>query len=902
LLILCVPVGNLKAQNKSFNLNDISGISYKEIPVSKKDTTPIFKNVIRLRELNINPVIQKKDIIRVNDTIFLDLFPDKQYKAIVEKVSQDINGTIVILAKFIGFDYSYFMISSYNGNSFITIDVPEKNELFISRYDLKSNKSFLLQIDKSKQEVLEGGPPLTPPGANQLNNNSKEAKEDTLNNGLSIDESINKNDASFEQIPQNDQTTRDTITIMILYTPAAATWSKTNETHINNTISLLMAKSQLALDNSNSLITLKLVYTDMVNYTEYISSENDGSYYDLYSLQGMNDGDMDNVHSLRNMYCADLVVLVENINDVGGLGFLLNSSSGRPEYGFSLTRVQQASSTYTTIHELGHTMGCHHHKLQNVQPGPGLFSFSAGWRWTGTDNGKYCSVMTYESGSYFADGITHTRVGYFSNPSIMYKGVATGDATNADNARTLRLIKSVIAGYRTGCKTSPTAPTANNATNILQTSFTASWSSSPASTGYRLDVALDEGFLSKLSSYNDINVGNVLNTQVTGLQAGRNHYYRVRSYNAGGISINSGTITARTLPYPPPAPSAITAAKVLQTSFTASWSVSAGSDGYRLDISTNSVFSTLVPSYNNLDVGNVTSFPVTGLNPYTTYFYRVKAYNLGGTSLPSGTITLKTLTIPSSTPSNLSASSCNDLMTLKWRKSTGADFARYRIYGGTTDNPSTKMDSTKNGIADTSKVISGLTRGQLYYFRVTSINIDGAESNYSNQREEIVKTGVVPKIKSKWGDILICYNLGDSLKNYQWYKGGIAIIGGTSQYYKTSKKSGLYMVETIDLNGCKNSSVPFSISGTKSISAYPNPVSGSFTIKLNSDSEGKVVITLFNSLGKKVLELQTEKTETELLKEIPLTNLPLGVYRFGYWLIMKIYFLRKLLLSGKLLV
>jgi hypothetical protein len=879
LLLLCFPFSHLIAQHKSFNMNDISGIRYKEISVTKADTISIFKNAIRLRELVINPIIQKKDIIRINDTILLDLFADRQYKAIVEKVTQDINGTIVVLAKLADCDYSYFMISTYNGESFLTVDIPEKKEMYLSGYDIKSKKSFLLQIDKSKQDILEGGPSLTPPGDNQQDNNSRKVKGDSLNMELSSDESVNSNNTSFETIPRNDQTTRDTITIMIVYTPAAAQWSKNNETNINNTISLLMAKSQLVLDNSNTLVTLKLVYTEMVNYTEYISSENDGDIYDLYALQEMNDGYMDNVHNLRNIYCADLVVLLENISTVGGRGFLLNSASGRPEYGFSLTRVQQASLGYTTIHELGHNMGCHHHKLQNNWPGPGLYSFSAGWRWTGTDNGKYCSVMTYNSGAYFADGITHTPVPYFSNPGLLYKGVATGDAANGDNARTIRLTKSVVSNYRSGCKNSPAAPSANNANNILQTSFTASWSSAPASTGYRLDVALDEGFLTKLSSYNDINVGNVLNTMVTGLQSGRNHYYRVRAYNTGGTSINSATITVRTLPYPPPAPSANTAAKVLQTGFIASWSASAGADGYSLDISTNSVFSTLVPSYNNLDVGNVTSFPVTGLNPFTTYFYRVKAYNLGGTSLPSGVITLKTLTIPSSAPTNLIASSCNDLLTLKWKKSSGPDFARYLIYGGTSNNPTTKIDSTKNGISDTSKVISGLTRGQQYNFRVSSVNFDGSESNYSNQSSEKIKTGFIPKIKSKWGDVLICYNLGDSVKNYQWYKGGVQISGGTSQYYKTGKKAGLYTVETIDLNGCKNSSVPLSISGTKSISAYPNPASFSIALKLNNDSEGNVVISLYSSLGKKVLEMQTKKTETELLKEIPLTSLPLGVYQ-----------------------
>ena len=37
---------------------------------------------------------------------------------------------------------------------------------------------------------------------------------------------------------------------------------------------------------------------------------------------------------------------------------------------------------------------------------------------------------------------------YFSNPGITYQGDATGDAADGDNARTLREIRTVIAGYR----------------------------------------------------------------------------------------------------------------------------------------------------------------------------------------------------------------------------------------------------------------------------------------------------------------------------------------------------------------------------------------------------------------------------------------------------------------------
>jgi hypothetical protein len=67
-------------------------------------------------------------------------------------------------------------------------------------------------------------------------------------------------------------------------------------------------------------------------------------------------------------------------------------------------------------------------------------------------------------------------------------------------------------------------------------------------------------------------------------------------------------------------------------SFMANWDRVNGATGYLLDVSTNGSFSSYLDGYHDLDVGNVTGRVVTGLNPGTTYYYRVHAYNASGPS------------------------------------------------------------------------------------------------------------------------------------------------------------------------------------------------------------------------------------------------------------------------------
>ena len=505
-------------------------------------------------------------------------------------------------------------------------------------------------------------------------------------------------------------------------------------------------------------------------------------------------------------------------------------------------------------------------------------SFSANWSASSDVTGYMLDVSTDNSFTVFLSGFNNKDVGNVTSINV------PGLNANTNYYYRIRAYNlcgtSINSGtiIATTLPNAPSAPVVNVPIGIIQTSYTANWSSVATATGYRLDVATDYAFTSFVPGYNNTDIGNITSTGVTGLSANTSYYYRVIAYNTGGNSPNSNIISLTTLPNPPVSPATISATNAVQTSFIAQWGSSNTATGYRLDIATDSGFTSIVSGYNDKDVGNALAINVSGLTAKTTYYYRVRAYNTGGTSNSSGSISVTTLTNPASVPLELKSSSCNDMITLSWRKTTGPDVIRYLIYGGLTTNPMTIMDSTTNSASDTLKNISGLIRGQLYYFRITAVNYDGPESAYGSQVSETVKKGVVPFVKSKWGDLLICPNIGDSIISFQWFKSGVAISNAKTQNFVTNKQPGLYTVQTMDKNGCINISNGVTITGTKSLSVFPNPTSESFALKISDVTEGRIAVSIINSEGIIVKEIPAENMSDDLFKQISVSKLIPGIY------------------------
>jgi len=388
-------------------------------------------------------------VLKAGDVITLALFDDAVFEGRIRNVTVYPNGAVGMTAHLTGEEQGTIYLSYSDQKLRASVEVPGGADYAI-RYQADTAAHYVIEVDRENSIILEGADALV----------------SALKDGLS--------DAPASAAIADPGAQADTpagatvIDVMVVYTPAAAAWAANDpdEEGIESVIAIAMERANEAHTNSNTQIVLRLVHSAEVNYTE--SAAYQGYKTDLILLRGTNDGEMDEIHDLRNQYGADFVCLFEINDEVGGYGQLLQSQSGNPSRAFCLVRVEQSSWTYTVVHEWGHNMGCHHSANQTDSPGPtGWFDWpqnhwSAGWQWDDTEAAStnpsssyygvegYCSVMTYQNHHGDSD-YEYRRMAYFSNPDITYIGNSTnvtGDVSAGDNARTIRELKSVFADYR----------------------------------------------------------------------------------------------------------------------------------------------------------------------------------------------------------------------------------------------------------------------------------------------------------------------------------------------------------------------------------------------------------------------------------------------------------------------
>ncbi|MFK7760451.1 MAG: reprolysin-like metallopeptidase [Phycisphaerales bacterium] len=249
------------------------------------------------------------------------------------------------------------------------------------------------------------------------------------------------------------------IDVMVIYTDdARADAGGTNQ--IRAEIDLSIAASNRAYNNSEIGFQINLVHTQEFEYDENTSSY---STY-LTQLRVTNDGVLDEVHELRDLYGADIVtMLVEDGRNCGVARLMTSLSSSFQSSAFNIVTWYCGAGNLSFPHELGHNMGaCHARGDGGGCNSGGLFSYSVGHRWFADSGTRYRSVMAYSPGR---------RIEQFSNPDVLFGGQPTGVPNDSNNALTLNQTSELISNFRAENDPCPADLVEDLSLNFLDLSF-----------------------------------------------------------------------------------------------------------------------------------------------------------------------------------------------------------------------------------------------------------------------------------------------------------------------------------------------------------------------------------------------------------------------------------------------
>lgn len=394
----------------------------------------------------------------------LNLFPDRSLRARIERVDQRKDHT-AYFGKLEGTDGELLFVVQ---DGVVAGSIRGGGKLYQIRF-----------AGGGVHEVQEVDPGLLAPDGEPL---VAEAEEE----GAAAD--------SADIVAAGDDGTQ--IDVLVAYT-AAARSAAGGTSAIQALINLGITETNQAYLNSGAIQRVRLVRTVEVVYTE---SGNIGT--DLSRLRATADGFMDNVHTLRNTYGADLVHLITN-NGGGycGLAYVMESvSNAFKTNAFGVTARTCVSPNLSFAHEMGHNMGLQHDRYvdQSNVPYPYSHGYTnqAAFLPGAPVNKRWRTIMAYNTECQ-DNGMSCTRLMYFSDPRRFYTGdrmgvAGTSPSSSTDgpaNARaSLNNTRATVANFRATVNV-PIAPTTISPTgNIIDTTPTFRWYPVPDATWYRLWV------------------------------------------------------------------------------------------------------------------------------------------------------------------------------------------------------------------------------------------------------------------------------------------------------------------------------------------------------------------------------------------------------------------------------
>jgi hypothetical protein len=285
---------------------------------------------------------------------------------------------------------------------------------------------------------------------------------------------------------------------------------------------------------------------------------------------------------------------------------------------------------------------------------------------------------------------------------------------------------STFNSFRTAIPAPALIAPANAAVNVAVTPAL-SWGTVAGAATYRVQVSTISTFATTAADDSTLTAGAY--TVTTALTNGVVYFWRTNAKNTAGTSawsaINSFT-TIIAAPIPPVLTLPANAATGVATIPTLTWGTVAGAATYRVQVSTISTFATTDVDDATLTAGSKTL--TTALAALTTYYWRVSATNVGGTSAYTAafsfttTIASPVLTAPATASTNVTVTP-----TLTWGTLAGA--ATYRVQVSTISTfATTVVDDATPTVG--SKTLTALANSTQYFWRVNATGTAGT-SGYS---------------------------------------------------------------------------------------------------------------------------------------------------------------------------
>jgi fibronectin type 3 domain-containing protein len=245
------------------------------------------------------------------------------------------------------------------------------------------------------------------------------------------------------------------------------------------------------------------------------------------------------------------------------------------------------------------------------------------------------------------------------------------------------------------------------------------WKTVTAATGYETWRAT-----SSVGTYSKIATSTSTESTATRLTAGRTYYFKVRAYRTEDTATAFGPFSDVKIAKPVPGKASLAAASAGYTSVKLSWTAVPGATRYEVYRATSSK-----GTYAKVSTPTGIGYADTGRTTGRTYYYKVRAYHLeGSTKVYGGFSSIRSAKpVPVKVTGLTVAAASATSLSVKWSRVSGA--TKYEVYRSTSATGAYAKVTTASGTSFTN---TGLIVGRTYNYRVRAYHLQGSTKVYGS--------------------------------------------------------------------------------------------------------------------------------------------------------------------------